>query len=523
MSADSSAIPLKSWLVLISVGILIFLLNIDYTAVNLTLVPISEEIQTDLNNLQWLLSAYVLIWAAFVIPAGKVADIYGKHNTLIVGLILFMVGSALTGLGHNLEILIAGRVLQGIGAAIFSAPAWAIIFTTASPEKQGLVMGVVLSFAGFGLAAGPTLAGFIIETLSWRWIYYVNIPLGILVIAILKTYGTTEILPAVKEKIDYVGGLLLGSGLCVTMYGINQIEVWGLGNSSLWMVIGLGLLLIIAHIIQDKFKKVRMIPLSILKNKGFMAACIGEFFMAINFSLVLVMMGLYLQNTLNYSSYETGLIFISMTISMGLLSPIGGKVIDTFGLKAPMLFGSIVAGIALGMMVFLTTSTSLTYIIISMFLVGTGLGAYFTACNLAMMRALPEKSLNLGSGVYMMFMMVGNTLSVVLSTSFVVLFGRNYLFEVSERHGVSLTPEQHQKLADVIAKVEHTPEQLAGFSSEQIPQFLSWIDEAFIHGLSINMMLGCIFAIIATGLTLWGIGAVPNNSGNSKKHAPIAI
>src|SRR3990167_3553636 len=110
--APSPSIPLRSWLVLIAVGVLIFILNIDYTAVNLTLVPISEEINADLNSLQWLLSGYVLIWAAFVIPAGRVADLYGKRNTLIVGLILFLAGSCLTGLGHSVEMLIGGRVLQ---------------------------------------------------------------------------------------------------------------------------------------------------------------------------------------------------------------------------------------------------------------------------------------------------------------------------------------------------------------------------------------------------------------------------
>jgi len=131
MTAPSSQISLHSWIVLIAVGVLFFLLNIDYTAVNLTLVPISEEIDAGLGSLQWLLSAYVLIWAAFVIPAGRIADLYGKRNTLITGLVLFMAGSCLTGLGHSLEVLILGRVLQGLGAAIFTAPAWALIFTTA--------------------------------------------------------------------------------------------------------------------------------------------------------------------------------------------------------------------------------------------------------------------------------------------------------------------------------------------------------------------------------------------------------
>ncbi len=521
MAAPSSVISLRSWMVLISIGMLIFLINIDYTAVNLTLVPIAEEINTDLSSLQWLLSAYVLVWAAFVIPAGRVADFYGKRNTLIAGLILFMSGSCLTGFGQSLEILILGRVLQGLGAAIFSAPAWAVIFTTASPEKQGFVMGVILSFAGFGLAAGPTLAGFIIEEASWRWIFYINIPLGLLVIAILQLYGTKDILPQVKQKIDYIGTALLASGLCVFVYTLNEIEVLGIKSLGIGGGLTLGALLMGGCFVRDRTLKIPLIPSHLFRNKAYMAASLGEFCMAINFSMILVMMGLYLQNTLHYSSYQTGLIFISMTISMGLLSPIGGKMIDRFGLKGPMVFGALLTALSLGLLAFLTTNSSLFYVITVLFLAGTGLGAYFTACNTAMMRAVPEKDLNVASGVFMMLMMLGNTLSIILSTSFVVMFGRNHLLQSIEKYGLVLSPQQQHDLIDIISKVEHSASQLKDFPLEQVPLLLKWIDEAFVYGLSLNMMFGCFCGLVATGLTIYGIGAFKISL--TQRHAPTAI
>lgn len=521
MSTPSPTISFRSWMVLISVGVLIFLINIDYTAVNLTLVPISEEINADLNGLQWLLSAYVLVWAAFVIPAGRLADLYGKRNALMAGLGLFMLGSCLTGAGHSLEMLILGRILQGLGAATFSAPAWAVIFTSAPPEKQGFVMGVILSFSGFGLAAGPSLAGFIIEEANWRWIFYINIPIGILVIAILKLYAAKDILPVIKEKVDFIGTFLLSAGLCLSVYGLNQLEVLGATSFTLWGMIGLGLFLIGGFSLRDRAQKLRMIPAHIFKNKVYMAASVGEFFMAIVFSMVLVLMGLYLQSTLHYSSYETGLIFISMTISMGLLSPIGGKMVDTFGTKTPMVLGALMSAIALGMMVFLKTDSSLLYVVTVLFIVGTGLGAYFTACSTAMMQSVPQKDLNVASGVFMMLMMLGNTLSIILSTSFVVFFGRDYLFKMSQAQGMVLSPEQHQDLVEIIAKVEHSSAQLQDFPTQQISQLLHWVDEAFVYGLSLNMMFGCLCALIAAGLTLWGISPIKTSS--TQGHAPVTL
>jgi EmrB/QacA subfamily drug resistance transporter len=522
MNTLSSQISLRSWIVLIAIGVLIFLINIDYTAVNLTFVPISEEIDTDLNSLQWLLSAYVLVWAALVIPAGRMADLFGKRRCLITGLLIFLAGSGLTGMGHSIEILILGRVLQGIGAAIFTAPAWASIFTLAPPEKQGFVMGVILAFSGLGLAAGPTLAGLIIQEISWRWIFYINIPLGLVVITTLMLYAPKDALPEEREKIDYVGTFLLGSGLCLSVYGLNQIEIWGMASSQLWSIMGLGLLLIGAFIIWNQKSKVPMVSGHLFRNKPYMAATIGEFFMAMNFSMILVLMALYLQNTLHYSTYETGLVFISMTVTMGLLSPIGGKMIDLFGVKGPMVFGALSTAIATGLMAGLGTESSLFYVIVCLFFSGMGLGAYFTACNTAMLWAAPQKDLNVASGVYMMFMMMGNTLSVILATSLVVLFGRNSLLESTQNHGLELSLQQHQDLVGVISKVEHSASQLKDFSHDQIPQLLSWIDSAFVYGLSINMIIGTVFALIAAGLTLWGMGrlAAPTLE---QRHAPVGI
>lgn len=439
--SQSSGIPMRTWLVLIAAGILVFLMNIDYTAVNLTLVPISIELNEDLNNLQWLLSGYVLIWAAFVIPAGRIADIYGKRNTLIGGLILFILGSCLAGVGQNIETLILGRVIQGLGAAIFTAPCWALIFTSAPTEKQGFVMGIILSFAGVGLAVGPTLGGYIIEALVWRWIYYINLPIGLVVIAILMKFSSNDRDEALNAKINYLGTALLGLGLCLTVYGLNQIEIWGMHDNRLWGVIGLGLVLLVAFLVYDRRQAFRMVPGELMRNKGFLAATFGEFFMSMNFSLILVLMGLYLQNTQGYSSYETGLVFFAMTISMGLLSPFGGKMVDRFGLRLPMIFGAAATGVVTFMLSGLGEGSSLSFILVALFLVGTGMGAFFTAGNTAMMRSVPSSDLNVASGVFTMWMMLGNTLSVVLSTSLVVLFGRDSLFERIQAHQVLLSDE----------------------------------------------------------------------------------
>lgn len=502
---NEQTISLKMWLVLSAVGILIFLMNIDYTAVNLVLVPVSIDLNEDINNLQWLLSGYVLIWGAFVIPAGRIADIYGKRNTLFGGLVLFTIGSCLTGLGTSLNMMIVGRIIQGLGASIFTAPCWALIFTIAPPKKQGFVMGIILAFAGVGLATGPTLGGYIIEAFDWRWIFYINIPIGILVISILLLFCKNDKEEVPSAKIDFGGSLLLAAGLCATVFTLNQIEIWGFYDYRLWTFFWTGLILLTFFYLRDRKKQFRMIPPSLLRNKFFIVSFIGIFLTSMLFSLVLVLMALYLQSIQKYSSYETGLIFFSMTISMGLLSPFGGQMVDKLGVKPPMVLGALLTGLATLIMSYLEIGSSLYWSLASLFCAGTGLGIYFTAGNTAMMRSVPLEDLNVASGVYTMGMMMGNTLSIIFSTSLLVTIGRNDLFKNLSYFKAPFTELQYSELIDVIARVEHTPKQLSSFSPDQIPELLNWIDQAFVYGFSKNMLLGTLIAVLVAVIVHWGM------------------
>jgi MFS family permease len=195
--------------------------------------------------------------------------------------------------------------------------------------------------------------------------------------------------------------------------------------------------------------------------------------------------------------------------------------IDTFGIRGPMVLGALLTSFAMAMMAFLNVNSSLSYVVTSLFCVGTGLGMYFTACSTAMMRSVPQEDLNVASGVFMMFMMVGNTLSIILSTSFVVIFGRDYLWNITQEKGMPLVPEQHQQLAGIIAKVEHSASQLTSFSSEQIPFLLHSIDKAFVYGFSINMIIGAFAAFISASLTLWGIRSL--KAPATTTHAQVSL
>ena len=513
-------IPFKTWLLLIAVGILIFLMNIDYTAVNLTLLPISKELGADINVLQWLLSAYVLVWGSLVVPAGRIADIYGKRNTLIVGLIIFMLGSCVVGMGYTPSTLIIGRIIQGLGASIFTAPCWAVIFTSAPPEKQGLVMGIVMFFSGAGLAVGPTLGGYLIEAWHWRWIYYINIPIGIVVIAILLTVAKND-KEEVTEKIDVVGTFLLASGLCLLVFSMNQIEAWGFDDYKIWATSCASVALLIIFFTRNSKLSHQMIPSYLLSNRSFIACFISVALVAMTFSAIMVLLSLYFQNAKGLSSYETGILFFAMTVSMGGLSPFGGVLVDKFGVRKPMILSLIILTAGVLITNFFGVDTKISVIICALFLMGIGLGGYFTAGNLAMMRSVSSEDVTIASGVYTMGMMIGNTISVVLSTSLLVLFGKEKVTTKLASYGSEITHTMWTFAHQSISKVMPSIDEVQSVFPEQSNNVLQALKLAFVESFVVNMSLVTILAFVSLIIVIRGVSDTPAAGANTSSAAPV--
>lgn len=486
---SKSEITLEMWILLCAVGILIFLMNVDYTAVSLTLLPISKEIGEDLNNLQWMLSGYTLVWASFVIPAGRFADIYGKKTALLLGLTIFALSSAMISASSQIEYLIAGRIAQGIGAAIFTAPCWAVIFSSAPPEKQGFVMGIVLTFSGIGLSTGPTLGGFLIQNFDWRWIFYVNIPISIFVGLVFLWVVKSEPKRTDATKIDILGTILLSSGLCLSVYALNQIEVWGAGI-KLFSTLAAGIIIVGTFFIYDSKRKEKMIPNSLLKNRAFMSCSVACFFIAMTFSLVLVLMGIYLQRIVSYSSYHAGLIFFAMTISMGFLSPFGGQIVDRLGVRLPLIAATFMIAIGTGLMSLLDAKSSIYMICSSLFFAGTGIGIFFTAGNIAMMRSVPAQDLNIASGVYTTWMMLGNTISIILYSSLLVLFARLKLITSFSTNN-DVNEETKTVILSNLGKLGEPLSSIPGITDNLILEITNALADSF----SLNMLIGTISVI----------------------------
>lgn len=503
----------RAWFILIAMMILILLINVDYTAVNIAMVSISYDIDVELNTLQWLLSGYMLAWAASVIPSGQMADLYGKRRMLLWGVLIFMLTSILCGLVDNAPMLILARVLQGFGGALFVPPLYALVFECFPESKRGFALGMLGVGAGIGLAIGPSFGGVILETLGWRWIFLINGPLCLLVLAIIWIFAIKETPTKTEVTLDMVGSLLLGGALAVGMFALNQGEVWGMTDPALLSLLGVSIGLAAIFYVYSSKRKHPLIPRGLFKNRPFVGTMVSFSIYSFGFSVILVTLGLFLQNVQGYDAYTAGIIFLPMTIAIGVLSPFGGKMTDSMDARIPICLGLILVAIALVMAGFFTANSSIYYVVTVLLLIGLGMGVSFPALNASMMKAVDPSILSTASGTFIMGCTVSNTLGVVASTSLLVGIGRVYLDKLINMGHGGVDPKTYDALLELLSSAHRNMALLSHHTATDVETFISYLNQSFTNSFAWVVWMTAVFMVIAFGVSYKMIILKPSSHG----------
>jgi len=491
--------PKSAW-ILLAVCILGVMIQIDFTAVNVALIDIAQSMRADLGTVQWALSAYVLAWGAFVLTAGRCADLFGKRRTFLIGTVLFMLGSALTGAATQSWFLILGRIIQGIGGALFLPGIYTLVFTSFPESKRGYALGILTSSIAIGLAIGPTFGGVTLHLLNWRWIFFLNLPLGIPVIAIILWAVPREPWRLNQEAMDYGGALLVALGLAILMYGLNQVSVWGLFSSKFLLTTLLAIILFFIFIMYERRQTHPLVQLAMFTNKTFLGCSLAYIIMGFTFSTTLIVIGLYLENVLNYSALNTGFIFLIMTAMFAWLSIYGGKLVDRMDPRIPIIAGGAATALAFLVFAFCKPNSPLWLPMLGLGLYGVGGGLGFPALNATMMKSVPSSLLNSASSAFAMFGCVGNTAGLILSSVIIVAFGQRQLDQSLKNQPWQFSAEQMTTLHNTIGSPHYNPAQLIGFPMELIDQLLNFLRLAFTHGMFANMILALILTL--TGMLI---------------------
>lgn len=492
------------WLVLVSISIMAFIINGDYLAVNFALLPITSELHTNLDKAQWILSGYMLAWATLVIPAGKLLDRYNGRNLCIIGISVFLLASALAGFSSSINMLIASRMLQGVGGAIFLPTIYSMIYTNFDESERGRAMGLIGLAVGVGLAFGPVIGGFLVTWANWHSIFFINIPIGIIAMLIIYFGKVPATQTNNTQSTSWTSVLLIAAISIATLYSMNEWKHWT-EHTMFYSLIALTILTALVVFVQIQKRAIMpLIPPKLLRNQAYWGCCLGILLVEFSFSTILVITGLYMQNILHLSSLTSSNIFLSMTIIFGIIAALGGSWVDRAGLVKPTIIGLVITACA-SLFFALISGLHNLWLIAALFMtMGIGLGLSFTALNTGIVKTVDENNIGIASSIFLMITLLGNAIGVAAATIIYEFFSLGHLLSNLGVQGYLFNPHEREKLAQYIASVGGEGNLLDTFSTTMQSDILSSMTYALNSGVNsamlINFVLSSIFIFICAKL-----------------------
>jgi EmrB/QacA subfamily drug resistance transporter len=392
------------WVVLVVLVTGFFMIMLDTTIVNVAIPAMSAGLNISLDQILWVLNAYILVYAVLLITAGRLGDLYGQRNLFAAGLAIFTIASALCGLSQDSNQLIAARVLQGVGGALLVPQTLAILTSLFPPERRGTAFGIWAGVAGLATLAGPTVGGAIVTYVDWRWIFYVNVPIG--VAALVATFVLVpDLRPGRRHGWDVVGIFLATAGLFGVVFGLIEGERFNWGEIGSYVVtipevIGIGVVLLILFVIWERFQAEPLVPLSLFEERNFAVANWIGASIAFGMMSLFLPIVIYLQSVRGFSALTAGLTLAPMSLTSMLVAPFAGRMADRVGGKYILMTGVFVFAVGFGTLTIVAgpDSTWLSFLVPAI-VAGAGMGMTFAPLTTVAMRNIEPRMAGAASGV----------------------------------------------------------------------------------------------------------------------------
>ncbi|MGH2991999.1 MAG: MFS transporter [Solirubrobacterales bacterium] len=373
---------------------------LEATVVNVALPEIGSDLGADVAGLQWIINGYLLTLAALILLGGSLGDRYGRRRIFNLGVIWFTGASVLCAIAPNAEILIAARVIQGIGGALLTPGSLAIIESTFHPDDRGRAIGAWSALGGIAGAIGPLVGGWLIEAVSWRAIFFINIPLGAFVVWAAARHVPETRDPTISGGLDFKGSALASLALAGLTFAVIQASEDGFGSPPVLAALAVGLASAVAFVFAERRSPEPMLPLSIFESRQFTSANLVTFVVYAAMGGVFFLLVVFLQVALGYSPIAAGSASLPITLLMLALSPRAGALATRIGPKLPLTLGPI--GIAVGMLMMRGIDPGDSYVgsvLPAVFVFGLGLTLVVAPITATVLAAADARHAGVASGV----------------------------------------------------------------------------------------------------------------------------
>jgi EmrB/QacA subfamily drug resistance transporter len=491
------------------IAVVFAIMNADITMVNVALVSLGKDLHADLSDLQWGLNSYMLAFAALIVTAGRLADVFGRRRCLLAGATLFTVASLLCGIAPTLSVLIIGRVLQGAGGALMLPAGMAIISVIYEGEARAVALGTLVGIAGVAQSIGPLVGGFLTAEMSWRLIFLVNLPLvaAAMIVAaraIQESHDETA-----SHRIDIAGVVALGAALTALLLGLDAAQNRDTDQRMALGLVAVSLILFVIFMIVERRTENAIVDGKLLRQSAFLCSCVASWLLGFVFFLFLFITAVYLQEELGYSALTAGIALVPFSLVLAVAGVMSGRLTKRFQMATLLIVGCAFLAAGLAILSFGATSYGYGGMVFPFLLIAAGAGSGFTLLNTAGLDAVSSERSGQATGMIYMFRFGGGAIGVAAASA---LHGALFHRHLVSRLSTTPLPVVQQKLLEQPGAVERIGQIDAGLMAGQVEQIRQAFHEsfaaAFTGTLRLNLILPIAIAVVV--ITLMGQKKIKN-------------
>jgi EmrB/QacA subfamily drug resistance transporter len=412
----------RKWWTLGAVAFGLFMIMLDNTIVNVALPSIQRDLNIGISELEWVFNGYALTFGVLMLTGGKLADMLGRRRIFIAGLVIFTLASLGCGLASSAGMLIGARVVQGVGSALMNPATLSIITATFPPRQRGMAIGIWAGVSGMALAIGPLVGGLITQHWSWNWIFFINVPIGIVAIVVARLVIDESRDTSAEQRLDLPGLLSSAIALFALTYGLIEANTYGWTSPRILALFAVAIIGFAVFVVLELRQRAPMLDLKLFKNGTFAGANSVMLLVGLAMFGVFFYNSLFIQNVIGYSAVQTGASFLPMTILIILVAPVAGKYSDRVGSRWLMGGGMVLLSISLLIFSRLDASSNFWDILPGLLVGGFGMAIVMTPTTAAAMGSVPVDKAGVGSAVLNSMRQVGGALGIAVMGAIVAAY-----------------------------------------------------------------------------------------------------
>lgn len=422
MAKASNPLTKTQVLGLAALSFAVFLIANDITAFAVAIPAMERDFHSDITTAQWVMNGYTLVFGVLIITGGRLADMFGRRRIFFLGSVIFVFFSLLGGLAFDMWMLLICRALMGIGGALMWPAILGMIYGLMPEDRSGLAGGLIMAVCGVSNSVGPMLGGALTDLLSWRWIFFINIPIATLACLMIWKVVAGDSAVKVEEKIDYAGVTTLSISLFGLLVALDFAVDLGFKNPLIITLVSIFLFFMGLFIMAERrVGKFALIPPDVAKNRKFFAAGITTLLLSAIFFSALLYIPQFLSKVHGYSAMVSGMGLLPMMITQGIVSYISGSLYEKLGAKLIVSVGTVFLCVGMFMLSHLHKDTTFSQMITGLIVLGTGVGLFYSTITTAAITVVDPSRASLAGAILYMFQIAGGALGLGMNTTIVAM------------------------------------------------------------------------------------------------------